>query len=587
MNSYPDYGGDNKNFLMGLDGANDIISEVTERHLITIAGAGSGKGVGVIMPNLFWLSHNALVIDPKGEAAEITAQARADKGQNVYVIDPFQSADIDDKFRASLNPLDALDVDSLTILEDIQVLADGIVMRGHDQSSSHWDDGAQTVIAGLIGFVLLKAKPEDRNLIEVRNILRDLELFKVVMHDCKTITECSGVCQAGAARAFAKEGEYFVSNADKNTAWLDSKAMVNTLSTSSFSMSELKTGNATVFLVLPANYLGQHGRFLRLFTRHALEEMARKTPAGKLRDKQCVFILDEFFSLGYIDEIAKAAGLMRGYGLQLWPILQDLGQLIQLYGREGSETFFGNADVHMFFGNTDQLTLEHMSKLSGTVTLDEIGLPPVMPTAVAAMGGGQSIVGSMAAHSKDGGVRAAGAAFGAIAGGITASIGKAQQAEYQNKVNQYQDKMNEYQQRLSRADRPRLSVEEMAIKVKKQSDVVADNMFVVTNGSNKNFYKPLPYFRAEQHFKNAVVEQKKVANSGFQAIDWFMTIVAWAILFVPVTAPFLNVILGIMGDLDLPEWVSGLSIPIYFVGSVILFGYVWKHKIRPVIPMFN
>jgi hypothetical protein len=75
--------------------------------------------------------------------------------------------------------------------------------------------------------------------------------------------------------------------------------------------------------VLPANYLGQHGWFLRC----AIEEMSKKTAKGKLRDVQCLFLLDEFFSLGYIDEILKAAVLMRGYGLQLWPILQYLGQL--------------------------------------------------------------------------------------------------------------------------------------------------------------------------------------------------------------------------------------------------------------------
>jgi type IV secretory pathway TraG/TraD family ATPase VirD4 len=47
-----------------------------------------------------------------------------------------------------------------------------------------------------------------------------------------------------------------------------------------------------------------------------------------------LFILDELFSLGYIDEISKAAGLIRGYGLQLWPIPQDIGQLVTLCGRE-------------------------------------------------------------------------------------------------------------------------------------------------------------------------------------------------------------------------------------------------------------
>ena len=81
----------------------------TNRHAITFAGSGSGKGIGVICNNLMVWPHSTLVIDPKGEAAEITAQKRADMGQKVYVLDPFEDAQIDPKFRASYNPLARLD----------------------------------------------------------------------------------------------------------------------------------------------------------------------------------------------------------------------------------------------------------------------------------------------------------------------------------------------------------------------------------------------------------------------------------------------------------------------------------------------
>ena len=87
----------------------------TERHAITIAGAGAGKGTSVIIPNLLKWPHNALVIDPKGEAAEATAEAREAMGQAVHVLDPFGSARVPDRFQACYNPLDDLDPNSLTI----------------------------------------------------------------------------------------------------------------------------------------------------------------------------------------------------------------------------------------------------------------------------------------------------------------------------------------------------------------------------------------------------------------------------------------------------------------------------------------
>lgn len=469
-----DYPYEPNRFLLGYDeikGEKFQVGLKTERHAITIAGAGSGKGVSVIIPNLLSWENNALIIDPKGEAAEATAETREKMGQSVYVVDPFKTANIKPSLLASYNPLDILDLNSDTIKEDITAITDGIVMRGHDAGSSHWDDGAQAVISGIIAYVLLHEKVEqkDKNLLTVRDIIRDQGLFWDVMERCKTIRGCAGVAQAGAARAFAKEGEYFVSNAEKNTSWLDSKAMRRTLETSSFALSELKTGNATVFLVLPANYLVQHGRFLRLFVRCSIEEMQRRTPSGALREKQCLFLLDEFFALGFIEEISVSAGLMRGYGLQLWVVLQDLGQLIKLYGREGSETFFANSDLHQFFGNTDRMTLDYMSRSSGVVTDEEIEAPP------------EPFL--MAGSSK------AGQMLGQI----------------------HQHKMTEYQRKMSSLGRPHLSADELAKLVQKKEGVTADKMYCVVNGTDKLLVTPAPYFE-KMGFTNELDGLKEVRN---------------------------------------------------------------------------
>ena len=360
---------DPSRFLLGChqDGENSFVPVglKTERHALTIAGAGAGKGVAVIIPNLLKWQNNALTIDPKGEAAEATAEARERMGQSVHVVDPFGVANVADRFRASYNPLARLDVNDLTVREDIEVIADGIVMRGHDNNSSHWDDGASALIAGVIAYVLLEAPEPEKNLITVREIIADKGRLADAMDDATTMKGCGGLPLEAASAYHAGEGQYFVSNAEKNTRWLSSPAMRNVLSFSSFRLGDLKNSPTSVYLVLPANYLTQHGRFLRLFVRCAIEEMQRQSLDGKLRNKQCLFLLDEFFALGFINEIAVSAGLMRGYGLQLWPILQDLGQLQKLYGNEGAETFFGNADLHQFFGNMDALTLSYIANAIG------------------------------------------------------------------------------------------------------------------------------------------------------------------------------------------------------------------------------
>lgn len=364
----------------------------TERHAITIAGARSGKGACLIMPNLKRWPHNVLVIDPKGEAAEEAIAWRKKRGQECHVLDPFLSAQVPDKFRAQYNPLDDIDPQSMTAKEDVMAIADGIVMRSGSSSAVYWDDGGLRIIAGLIAYAKLRLPKEQQNLIEVRAILASRDRFAEVIGEMENITEMGNLCRSAMTSAFAKEGQYFISNARANTDWLDSEAMKNTLTKSTFSLNDLKSKKCSVFLVLPANYIGQHGRFLRMFVRASIEAMSRKTAKGKLKGRKCLFILDEFYSLGMISEISKAAGLMPGYGLQLWPILQDYGQLIELYDREGAATFYGNADAQIYFGNTDGLTLDEISRATdrrykaGWFGADEehVGQPNMSPLEVRA-----------------------------------------------------------------------------------------------------------------------------------------------------------------------------------------------------------
>ena len=456
----------------------------TKRHAITMAGARSGKGVGIIIPNLRRWPHNALVIDPKGEAAEATAAAREAMGQAVHVLDPFQVADVPERFRARFNPLAKLDPKSRTIREDINVLADGLVMR-HDARAAHWDGGALSVIAGLIAQVVDTAPPELRTLPEIRRLLTSpADAFNKLIAEMSTNGACGNLPATAAARLqrSGSEAGHFLSGADENTKWLDSTAIGELLEDSTFDLSDLRTKPCTIYLVLPAHLLGEHGRFLRLFVRSAIDAMAK---GGTKGGEQCLFLLDEFYSLGRIDEIAKASGLMPGYGVKLWPILQDLNQLVQLYDRDGAGTFFGNADLHQFFGNTDAQTLEHVSHRLGATTLEDIPLPPAAPLN---FGGGPSMIASMSAHSRDSTIRGAGAAWGAISGTIGALANAADMADHQNA-------MNEYQRQMSRLGKPRIPPDHVAALVQLKSDVVADGSISFAYGSEPIYSHLAPYFR--------------------------------------------------------------------------------------------
>jgi type IV secretory pathway TraG/TraD family ATPase VirD4 len=115
-----------------------------------------------------------------------------------------------------------------------------------------------------------------------------------------------------------------------------------------------------VYLVLPPKYLDEHGRFLRLFVNLALQEAAK----GQKQRFPILMVLDEFYALGRLQFMAKAAGLLAGYGVKLWPIVQNLGQIAELYP-DNWETFLGNAGLWQVFAVNDQTTARYMSERLG------------------------------------------------------------------------------------------------------------------------------------------------------------------------------------------------------------------------------
>ena len=142
------------------------IGRLNNRHELTVAGSRGGKGVSLIVPNLLLYDGSVLAIDPKGELARITAQARREKGQKVVVLDPFGTSGVTPLGR--FNPLDELDEKHPNVRDDAALIADALII-GNDRDP-HWTDSARILIKALILFTL--TLPEgDRHLITVWRLL--------------------------------------------------------------------------------------------------------------------------------------------------------------------------------------------------------------------------------------------------------------------------------------------------------------------------------------------------------------------------------------------------------------------------------
>lgn len=157
-----------------------------------------------------------------------------------------------------------------------------------------------------------------------------------------------------------------LSTARRNTRFLATPRIKRNLASTSFDIDALKTsqGGQSIYLCLPARKFPSHARYLRLIISMLLYRMEEIGLAKPACGHSVLFILDEFASLGHMDMLEKAAGLMAGYGVKLWPIVQDLSQMKKSYP-ESWETFLANAGTMTFFANSDLTTLEWLSKRIG------------------------------------------------------------------------------------------------------------------------------------------------------------------------------------------------------------------------------
>lgn len=382
--------------FLGYDGAGadgHPVGFTDDRHVMTIAGSRAGKGRSLIIPNMLMYEGSVIAIDPKGELARITSRARAEMGQRVVVLDPFgaslQGCKSDAQREAlvarlgAYNPLDELDPNSDTFVEDAMVIANSLIKDSHS-SDRFWADSAKVLVHAIILFVFTLPESE-RNLCTVRDLLAlkgqrltkaaerlemkpEAALWQLMRN---TDERFQGVVSS-AGKTFGEMHDNgrssVLSTARTETAFLDSPKLRETLVRSDFKLGELKRGAVTVYLCLPAGRMLSHANWLRTvidLSMYAFERDPTKVETPLL------MVLDEFPVLGYMRTIEAAAGQIAGFGVKLWTIVQDITQLQRLY-RDSWETFVANSGVVTAFANSDASSLDYLSKQLGRITMDVI-----------------------------------------------------------------------------------------------------------------------------------------------------------------------------------------------------------------------
>jgi len=389
-------------FYIGENGKGEKLGVGDDTHVFINATNRGGKGVSNLIPNLIFWPGSAVVLDPKGENAMVTARRRGHgssysegMGQKVRILDPFDVVrnQVDEfaDLKCGFNPMAALKPDREESIDIAHRIADSIVVA-ENVSDPIWPEAARDVLLKPLMLHVASSpefKKDERNLVTVRRLIvaGAEKTHRLAMLNAKPGDGVPSpysflakeMLRNPAFDGLVARGGTALLNLDKsprtlasvvqvastNTAFIDSPGVQRCLARHDFELSELKTDprGVTVYLCLPQRFVETHFRWMRMMTTLIIGEMeaVKQQPACGHR---VMMMLDEFPALRRLRVLENAAAQIAGFGVKLVMVAQTLAQIKDLY-KDNWETLLANAGTKLFFCNDDHFTREYVSKLIG------------------------------------------------------------------------------------------------------------------------------------------------------------------------------------------------------------------------------
>lgn len=336
-----------------------------EGHLMTIAPTGSGKGVSSVIPTLLTYPGSIVVVDPKGEAAFITARCRRAMGQQVVFLDPFG---VVTEKTDGFNPLDIVVPGQPSTEDDARAAGNLLIEENSFVRDKFWVHTSSALLGGLVLYLAVDAPQSERRLSRLRELFA--EDFSYVL---ACLLDSKAVKQTDAAEEFAiflqmSERETRPSvqaTAQQHVRHFGSPAMRRATDNSTFDWQEFVQGKPmTIYMILPPSKLESHANVLRLWIGTLMMALSHRK---KLPDHRTLFIIDEAAQLGTLNILKNAITLFRGYGVQMWCIFQDAAQLMDLYP-SAWPAMVNNCSVLQLFGARNYRAAEEFARLIGGIT---------------------------------------------------------------------------------------------------------------------------------------------------------------------------------------------------------------------------
>jgi type IV secretion system protein VirD4 len=367
-------------YLSDLDGdhVGGPLRSSTERAIVLFGLMGAGKSTRFLIQLLMTMAGRSMVvIDTKGELAYQTAAERR-RYSDVKIINPFGVLGMPSH---GYNPLAHLDPNSPKFYDAAAAIGDALI-EIEGGASQYWSESAQGLLVALIMWEVIEARRESRrpSLFNVRTMLTEAEAYapgdrlrkrpiKGLSVTAARMIESGQPAIVGLAGRFVRQhGQNELtgiqSTASTQTEWMLSEPMRRDLEMQGTDLRQLRQRPTTIYIVLPADELTRKRRWTRALIASALSAHFQPGPVTTL------FVLDEFrATVGKMQVINDMWSLVRGYGVQLMPILQSALQLKALFNDEW-ENYVAQAGLVATLGPAgDKFTAEFLSDRCGITTI--------------------------------------------------------------------------------------------------------------------------------------------------------------------------------------------------------------------------
>jgi type IV secretion system protein VirD4 len=335
----------------------------------------SGKGVGVVIPNLLNWPDSVVVLDIKGENYDITAGYRAAHGQPVYAFSPFD----EDARSHRWNPLTAVRSSPLHRVGDLLTIGQVFFPNdgGGTSSEAFFNDQARNLFLGL-GLVLLETPSLPRTIGEMLRqssgkgrSLKD-HLSGLITQRGEEGNPLSEEC-ADALQRLLSNSENTLSSVVATfnaplTIFADAVVDAAT-SADDFRLEDVRRRRMSVYVRIPPNRLASARPLLNLFFSQLVSLNTQHLPEQDAALKvQCLLVNDEFTAMGRVGVITNAAAFLAGYNLRLLTVVQAMSQLDAVYGDKEARTFATNHGLQILFAPREQRDADEYSAMLGHFT---------------------------------------------------------------------------------------------------------------------------------------------------------------------------------------------------------------------------